>query len=62
MQMGQPVLRVREGWLQDGVVVGTEAGGLRLLVAIHLSGRLPGSRPSGRRVDPAAYLCVRVMM
>ena len=50
------MLRVRDGWLQDGVVVATEAGGLRLLVAIHLSGRLPGSRPSpGRRVHPAAY-------
>ena len=52
------MLRVREGWLQDGVVVATEADSVRVLVAIHLSGRLPGSRPSGRSVDPAAYKCV----
>ncbi len=49
------MLRVRDGWLQDGVVVATEAGGLRLLVAIHLSGRLPGRPSGGRRVHPAAY-------
>lgn len=62
MQAGQPVLRVREGRLQDGVVVSTEAGGLRLLCAIAVSGRLAGSNASGGRACAAAYQCATCLL
>ena len=57
IQVGQPVLRVREGLLQDGVVVRIEASGLRLLCAIAVGGRLAGTTASGGPGYSAAYEC-----
>lgn len=56
LQVGQPVLRVREGRLQDGVVLEVlEPGGLRILCAIAVGSRLAGSTSSGGRASAAAY-------
>ena len=55
VQVGQPVLRVQDGRLQDGVIMTTEADGCRLLCAIAVSGRLPGGSASGGRAHQTAY-------